>query len=90
MSVDEWKQIIVRSAKTINCVATPEFICSHSDDEIRNEFNLAIYQLYYAAYHYQKVGGNVNIRNGDIILGRMACDTVDDVCPVDVRFSKNA
>lgn len=87
---DEWKEEIVRSAEDINRVATVDFLDTHSDNDIRDEYNSSLCGLYMAAYEYVLRGGYVKIVAGDVLASYMRYETRCDICPVTLKFEKLA
>lgn len=84
--MEHWKQEIVQSAKDINCVATEQYSDTHNDKDMRAEYDSLVYWLYYSAYQYQREGGKVEIRRGDMAFTYLRYETVDDIYPVEVVF----
>ena len=89
--MEHWKQEIIQSVKEINHVTTEQYSDVHSDRDIREEYDSLAYWLYYAAYQYQREGGKVEIRRGDMAFTYLRYGTVDDMYPVEAVFQdKNA
>lgn len=90
MSKDEWKEEVIRSAGDVNRIATEHFLDTHSDSDIRDEYNSSLCGLYMAAYEYLLRGGYVKITVCDILVGYMRYGTHCDICSVVLNFDKLA
>lgn len=85
MDVD-WAQEIIESANDVNEIATRDYLYSHTVEQVRLAYDTAMYDLYFAAYNYQRNGGQVDIDQGDIVGGWLRYGTIDDIRPVKVEF----
>lgn len=84
--MEHWKQEIIQSAKDINYITTEQYCDTHKGNDMREEYDSLAYWLYYSAYQYQREGGKVEIRRGDMAFTYLRFGTVDDIYPVEVVF----